>query len=355
MSSTGSTLLRNALVYILILTAATALAQDGPAGVVESLLVESADGTMIEGQLDWTGSTLTVTGEAVAPETVTNPVQRRLMGFRAAKVSALRSLLEALGGVQVDSRTTVSMAMVTSDSIRSRVEGLVRGARVVPGSRREVDGLYTLDIRVDLLGELTDAVLPDTATTRSSLAASLPDRDSVIVFVPEEPFTGLVVDARGTSLRPSMSPRIVDDSGRLIYAADHVDRAYAVGTGVVGYARDLHSAVTSDRVGGERAHAYIAEMVGISGLYNSDVVVTRDAGTRILMADMAGDFLNACRVVFVVGPKPEPTPEPLVPFSSPFTPDTLLPTPPHRDFLDSVIEARSLSETLDDSLAGAPE
>jgi len=40
-------------------------------------------------------------------------------------------------------------------------------------------------------------------------------------------------------------------------------------------------------------------------LYNSDAVVSRDTGTRIKMADSEGDFLTECRVIFVVGPRPE--------------------------------------------------
>ena len=107
-------------------------------------------------------------------------------------------------------------------------------------------------------------------------------------------------------MRPSLSPRIVDDSGRVIYAADHVERDYAVRTGVVGYERDLQRATGSDRVGGAGANPFVVEATGVAGPYDGDVVVTRDMGTRIRMADMEGAFLGQCRVVFVVGPRPAP-------------------------------------------------
>lgn len=275
-------------------------------GVVETVVTETAQGEIVEGQLDWTKGVLIVTGEGIAPDGVTNPVQQRLLGFRAAKLTAYRKLLEVVGGVQVDARTTVSMSMVASDTIRAAVEGLVKGATVVPGSRRQEDGLYMLDVQIRLLEGLATAVLPDSIAAPDAVPAELPVADSVIVFVPDEPFTGLIIDARGSALRPSLSPKIIDDTGRIIYSATHVDRDYAVKTGVVGYERDLPTAATNLRLGGENAHPMVVEAIRADGLYSSDAVVTRDMGTRIRMADSEGDFLAECRVIFLVGPRPAP-------------------------------------------------
>jgi hypothetical protein len=205
------------------------------------------------------------------------------------------------------------MAMVTGDTIRQQVEGLVRGARVVAGSRQEVDGLYRLAVRLDLLGGLTDAVLPregapfgELEDPERDLPAGLPESDSLLVFVPPRPHTGLVIDARGTGLRPTMAPRIVDETGRVIYSADHVNREYAVEFGVAGYDSDIQRAATSDRVGGAEAHPFIAAAVTSTGLFGGDAVVSRDQATRILMANAESRFLTECRVVFVVGPEAEP-------------------------------------------------
>ena len=91
------------VLIIIILTAANIGAQDLDA-VVEPLFIDSPTGTLVEGRLDWTAGTVTVTGEGVVDEAVTHPVRRRLLGFRAAKVDAYRKLLEVVGGVQVDSQ-----------------------------------------------------------------------------------------------------------------------------------------------------------------------------------------------------------------------------------------------------------
>ena len=278
--------------------------------LVETLVAETTDQQMIEGAMDWTNRLLTVYGEGLAPDHIENSAQRRLLGLRAAKVAAMRNLLELVGHVQVDARTTVSMAMIASDSIRTQVSGILQGARVVMGSQQEKDGLYRLAVRIELRDEFAETVLapsvPGANAAHRLPPASLPASDSLLVFIPPEPYTGLIVDARGLDLRPSMAPRIVDEEGRLIYSAQLPDRHYATQMGVVGYQRDIDRALSSDRLGGEKSHPFVVRATGVTGTYGTDAVIGREEGIRVRMADTEGDFLSQCRVVFVLGPLPDP-------------------------------------------------
>jgi hypothetical protein len=275
-----------------------------PAQVVRSVLGASEE--QVEGELNWTERTLTVYGEGVAPSDMTNVAQRRLMGFRAARTVAYRNLLDIVGEVHVDSRTTVSMAMVTSESIRTVVEDVVRGARVVQGSQQEVDGFFRLALRIPLSGDFALVLLPESGDPAGLPPTVLPASDSLLIFVPAEPYTGLIVDVRGLDLRPTMSPRIVDTTDRVIYSAEQVDRSYAVDMGVVGYDKDIQRAAEDDRMGGKDAHPLIVEAEAVSGLFNGDVVLGEDSGIRVRMADIEGDFLSRCRVTFILGAKPPP-------------------------------------------------
>jgi len=74
--------------------------------------------------------------------------QARLMAERAAKADAYRQLLEQLKGVAISSTTTVEDFMTKSDRIRSRVMGVVRGARVTD-SRFHEDGTVEVDMVLD--------------------------------------------------------------------------------------------------------------------------------------------------------------------------------------------------------------
>ena len=358
----------------LALLGSAAASRGASLALVETLAVRSS-GERLEGRLDWTAATLTVTGEAAAGDGA-SPAQQRLAAFRAARTAALSGLLEAVGGVRVDGRTTVRAAMAADDSVRRRVRELALNARVVPGSRRQEEDLCSIDVRLPLLGDLARAVLPPASEPLVSLPPTdLPERDSLIVFVPGGPYTGLVVDARGTGLRASLSPRIVDDRGRVIYASGHVDRGLAVRAGLAGWERDLRRAILGERVRGEPAHPFLVEVTGV-GRNRTEAVIRAEDGVRLRMADLHGDFLARGRVVFVIGQRPPPPPEPVA-AAAPAAADTaggpdslaasvaadtagvadsLAAPAVYRDFLDSLLQARAraLADTLPDSGSVSP-
>lgn len=287
------------LVLALLLSAGSV--RSLPAQELVETIQTTADSLPVKGSLDWGRRSLTVYGEGVAPAGITEPAQRRLMGYRAAQTVAYRNLLELAGEIQIDAQTTVSMAMVADDSLRARVQGLIRGARVVPGSKKETDGLYRVAVQLDLSSGFTDAVLPPAGVP----AAQAPPADAPAhPYVPSRPFTGLVIDARGLDLRPSMAPRILSDDGQVIYSAGGVDRRYAAQMGVVGYDRDLERAGKSDRLGGAEARPLVLRAQKADGPYRADALLAREDGIRARMADLEGHFLSQCRVIFVLGPAP---------------------------------------------------
>ena len=59
------------------------------------------------------------------------PAQKQLMAIRAAKAAAMRELAEKIFGADVSGQTSLIGGGVYSDQLRSSVDGLVRGARVV--------------------------------------------------------------------------------------------------------------------------------------------------------------------------------------------------------------------------------
>jgi len=57
--------------------------------------------------------------------------QQRLLAIRASKLEAYRSLVEQVYGQYLDASTTIADMVVMSDTFRSKVEGVIYGARVV--------------------------------------------------------------------------------------------------------------------------------------------------------------------------------------------------------------------------------
>ena len=76
--------------------------------------------------------TLTATGYAViSVQNHKNHAKQRLMAIRASKLDAYRSLTEQVYGQQLDASSTVADMVVTNDTFRAKVEGVIYGARLV--------------------------------------------------------------------------------------------------------------------------------------------------------------------------------------------------------------------------------
>jgi len=75
---------------------------------------------------------LTATGYAVVSvQNHKNQAQQRLMAIRASQLEAYRALTEQVYGLQLDANSTVADMMVTHDTFRSKVQGIIYGATLV--------------------------------------------------------------------------------------------------------------------------------------------------------------------------------------------------------------------------------
>ena len=61
----------------------------------------------------------------------TIPAQQRLLAIRASKLDAYRGLSEQVFGQYLDATTTVADMVIKSDVFRTKVEGIIYGAKVV--------------------------------------------------------------------------------------------------------------------------------------------------------------------------------------------------------------------------------
>ena len=75
------------------------------------------------------------------------PEQRMLMAMRASKIDAYRQLLEQVYGQEIENETTVRSWIGHSDEIRTRVSGIIRGAKVVKSY--QVNDHYVVEMEID--------------------------------------------------------------------------------------------------------------------------------------------------------------------------------------------------------------
>ena len=294
-----------------------------------ALLLMSCASVFAAAGTDWESSVIEVEGTGVAPANARNAVQARMMARRAAVVDAYRQIAEQIAGVQVDAATTVEDMAVSSDVVKTKVDALVQGARIVEEKSIEGGQGYTVKMQVPLFGvskSIASAVLPQTAAKESfpepvaSVTPSAPSSVHVDVTIggtgtgtagtttgttgrngssaSAAPagqaiggYTGLIVDCSGLGLKPAMSPVIKNDLGQPIYGYKNLDYDKVVTNGMAGYTTDASRAA---RAG---SNPLVVRAIRLDGGVNP-VLSTADAN-RVLIENGATGFLDKTNVVFV--------------------------------------------------------
>ena len=242
------------------------------------------------GTMDWQRKVVTCTGAGAANlrDAAGNVAVARIGAEKAAKLDALRSCMETLKGVQLQTGQTVGGALESNATLSGKVEGVVRGFRVVGKPRYFSDGGVEMDVEVPLEGALSDALLPR-PDPKPPAAAGPPAG------------TSLVVDARGLAFVPALAPRILVEGGAELYGPATLADAGRRG-GAAAYARDLESAKAS-----------LAERLGTDPLVVK-AVRAQGADLFVSQADAAGlagrnlAFLSEGRVIILGGQDPEKRP-----------------------------------------------
>jgi len=268
----------------------------------------------VSGSINWSQGIMTATGIGSPPEKYYGKPQARPMALRAAQLDAYRNLLEVTKGVRINSVTVVEDSMVSSDMIRSQVDGMVKGTQVIKKEYLS-DGTVEVTIAMSLRGGFAQLILPKdikqvpeikTIPPAPPAPPAVEQVGQVPVPPPPQPaiptpapviYTGLVVDARGLGARPAMSPKLRDERGQEVYGSAYVSREYAVQQGMAGYAKDLTASQTNPRVTNE---PLTVKGLKTEGPGQSDLVISNADADKIRSASENLSFLKKCRVMIVL-------------------------------------------------------
>jgi hypothetical protein len=186
--------------------------------------------------------------------------------------------MEALKGVNVKTGETVGAALAGDSGLKAKVEGIVRGFKVIGSPRYFSDGGVEMDVEVPLDGVLADVLLP------KEEPKAVPEGGKLAG-------TGLVVNAKGLKFSHALAPRILDEKGQEIYGASLLTDDAKRTNGVAAYVKELDAAKSSLRVGKEPMVLKATKAQG------SDIVISdADAAT---LRNANKKFLTEGRVVIV--------------------------------------------------------
>ena len=264
-------------------------------GVLVAAILFAMSAT-VAAEPNWNTNTIQATGFGVPnPKFSATPAQAMAMARVAAIADAQRNLLAAIQGVQVDSETTVENMMVSSDIIKTRVSGLVKGARIV--SEGEVaGGGYSVTMEMPMFGG--SGGLADTVIERPPVIEPFPQptpeyHPPVVESRPSYGYTGLIVDCRGLgTINPVMSPVIKNANGQKIYGHMNLDYDRIIVEGMATYAADTSQA---SRAG---ANPLVVKAIGLDDL-NATPVLSNEDADLVLYENSQSHFLDNIAVVFL--------------------------------------------------------
>jgi len=254
-------------------------------GAVAEETGELTDGDLKvdHGQVNWTDRTITATGSGAPDLKAPNVAVARLGAERVAKLDALRNIMEALKGVQLSSEITVENEMVTNSKMSSKIQGVIRRFKVLK-TKYYSDGGVDLIVQVSLDGQLGSSLVK-TGTKGEALPAE-----------GKATHTGLVIDARGLKLLPALSPKILDESGKVVYDSEFLTEEALENQGVVAYFNDLGAAKKTKRVA---SSPLVFKAMKLSKGSKTDLVLSNADASKLKDPGSNLKFLAEGKVVLV--------------------------------------------------------
>lgn len=245
----------------------------------------AADDSVVQkvghGEINWSKKTVTATGSGAANLKDGPVAVARLNAERAAKLDALRNVIETIQGIQVTASRSAGDVM-SNGEIRSRIQGMAQGFKVVD-TKYYSDGSVDVVVQMPIDENLTNALVEK------------PKKPKKVGTEGAANWSGLVVNARGLGLTPSMAPRIVDEAGKEVYGTEVVSEKGLKQGGIVGYVKADGQA--SDRVGDKPLVVKGLRLVDKS---KTDIVIANGDADKLRDPTQNLSFLADGKVVILV-------------------------------------------------------
>lgn len=280
-----------------------------------------------KGGIDWANGYIMAVGHGTAKASEARG-KARLKAVTAAKVDAQRNLLEVIRGVKITAQTTVQDSMLVEDLVRTRIEGMLKGAFMAGEPQLEmVDGapVATVIMKVCLNGG------PAECAARPSLvsALDLPERPvppyvpTVELTAPEPPkLPPPAAVPQGGSWRPPVYDSSKPVSG-LIFCLDgrHFERellpvvitqgqpdkvtVYSVKTVTPGVVRTYGVVRYTDSVEGARQQQVLGAnpmIVFADSVTRENMIMIRSQDAKLIRETTShgNNYLNQAKVVISV-------------------------------------------------------
>jgi hypothetical protein len=252
-----------------------------------------------QGRINWLSGEMRAVGEAEARAQMWDEQVRQGVMRREALMNGRRHLYATLMSVRINKSLTVGDLVAEDTVLREKLKGRVNNSvlldrTVVPGKR------VRLRVEMKLWGSLSKMLIPDSVWYEKSSGVSSEDleQQEIQSFDGMKGHTGLIVDARGLNLEPSLVCRVYGPGERLLYGPGIVRPSIAIGRGMAGYMRDRGSAVRSPRTGADPLILRAREKAAARGC---EVRVSEEGSAALPSSPGSIGFLRQGKVIILVG------------------------------------------------------
>jgi len=253
---------------------------------------------LAQGEINWERRVISATGIGAPNPNAPNMAVKRAGAINAAKMYAVRDLMATIKGMYLSSEQTAENYMMTSDVVKTKVEGIARAFKMTGEPQYFDDGSVQVTVEMSIDGNLSDLMMGgETFGDTTPLAEEATYKLSDIVPASPEIYSGLIIDCTEIQLRPALSPNVFSKSGKEIYGSANVNKDFAVQQGMLGYLKNIDSAKANARVAG---NPFVVKAIGVQGTNKTDIIISDTDAAKI--EDMASkqNFLRECRVIAII-------------------------------------------------------
>lgn len=261
--------------------------------------------TLNTGVINWSTGTIQAVGVSspMAVSGAADGAQERI--HTDAKADAQKRLILTARHVRIQTGLTIGDVLDRQPRLAGEFRVLVQNLPVA-GQQYLSDGTLKITLTLPLFGGPAQLFLPEEirqVQPIKAIAAPVPQKQAApkaAAPAPKAPpYTGWLLDARGTGARTAMAIAVRDEGGRTIYGAAYVSREFVVHAGMSGYTirRDPEASVA--RVG---ARPMVTKVLRAVGDTRNDLVIS-NADAAALRSDVTHlSFLRECRVMIILDP-----------------------------------------------------
>jgi len=216
-----------------------------------------------------------------------------------AKHHAMRVLLDTAQCVRIDSFTLVKDLAAGNNDIMAGITSMIGNTEIAEKEYMS-DGAVDVVMRLSLHGGFAQLVLPDDIQQVETIKQAVPVKKfSSLTYdiKTKRKYTGLIVDAKGITVRPAMVIKILDEQGKVVYGSAFVSREYVVQDGMCQYVQSYEKGLKSLKV---TDHPITVKGLRTAEKAQTDIIISNADAARVRSAPEHIIFLKKCRVVIIV-------------------------------------------------------